>query len=72
MEALFLEHEGYFGALGAFLISQNISPTEKGIFEWEDNLAKSPPEVSRSRSVSGISPLPLIPVPQSIERSDTR
>ena len=72
MEALFLEHEGYFGALGAFLISQNISPTEKGIFEWEDNLAKSPPEVSRSRSVSGISPLPLIPLPQSIERSDTR
>jgi type II pantothenate kinase len=25
MEALFLEHEGYFGALGAFLLSQNIS-----------------------------------------------
>ena len=25
MEALFLEHEGYFGALGAFLISQNIT-----------------------------------------------
>ena len=24
MEALFLEHEGYFGALGAFLTSQNI------------------------------------------------
>ena len=24
MEALFLEHEGYFGALGAFLLSQNI------------------------------------------------
>jgi pantothenate kinase len=25
MEALFLEHEGYFGALGAFLLSQGIS-----------------------------------------------
>lgn len=25
MEALFLEHEGYFGALGAFLLSQDIS-----------------------------------------------
>jgi type II pantothenate kinase len=25
MEALFLEHEGYFGALGAFLLTQNIS-----------------------------------------------
>jgi type II pantothenate kinase len=31
MEALFLEHEGYFGALGAFLISQNI---EDGPSEW--------------------------------------
>jgi type II pantothenate kinase len=27
MEALFLEHEGYFGALGAFLLAQNISLT---------------------------------------------
>lgn len=27
MEALFLEHEGYFGALGAFLLSQNVSHT---------------------------------------------
>jgi hypothetical protein len=24
MEALFLEHEGYFGALGAFLLSQDV------------------------------------------------
>jgi type II pantothenate kinase len=24
MEALFLEHEGYFGALGAFLLSQGV------------------------------------------------
>lgn len=29
MEALFLEHEGYFGALGAFLLSQNVNePSE--------------------------------------------
>jgi type II pantothenate kinase len=27
MEALFLEHEGYFGALGAFLLAQQISVT---------------------------------------------
>jgi type II pantothenate kinase len=29
MEALFLEHEGYFGALGAFLLSQGIPHQEK-------------------------------------------
>ena len=28
MEALFLEHEGYFGALGAFLLSQGISTAD--------------------------------------------
>lgn len=28
MEALFLEHEGYFGALGAFLLAQNIPETK--------------------------------------------
>eukprot|EP00980_Cylindrotheca_fusiformis_P007447 scaffold1537_cov108-Cylindrotheca_fusiformis.AAC.6 len=33
MEALFLEHEGYFGALGAFLISQNVPTKEEG-FLW--------------------------------------
>jgi type II pantothenate kinase len=27
MEALFLEHEGYFGALGAFLLSQGLAPS---------------------------------------------
>ena len=40
MEALFLEHEGYFGALGAFLLSQNITEGEEGFFQWgseEDN-----------------------------------
>jgi len=35
MEALFLEHEGYFGALGAFLLSQGISRGEGGSFLWE-------------------------------------
>jgi type II pantothenate kinase len=35
MEALFLEHEGYFGALGAFLLSQGISCDECGCFPWE-------------------------------------
>ncbi|CAB9528182.1 Pantothenate kinase 4 [Seminavis robusta] len=30
MEALFLEHEGYFGALGAFLLSQGINPDDLG------------------------------------------
>jgi type II pantothenate kinase len=30
MEALFLEHEGYFGALGAFLLSQGISQAAFG------------------------------------------
>ena len=33
MEALFLEHEGYFGALGAFLLSQGISHGEKGFVQ---------------------------------------
>jgi type II pantothenate kinase len=35
MEALFLEHEGYFGALGAFLLSQNISHSDQGFFQWD-------------------------------------
>lgn len=36
MEALFLQHEGYFGALGAFLKSQKIEKQEEGFFQWED------------------------------------
>jgi len=32
-EALFLEHEGYFGALGAFLLNQKISHNEDGVFQ---------------------------------------
>lgn len=35
MEALFLEHEGYFGALGAFLMSQKIEEREEGFFQWD-------------------------------------
>jgi type II pantothenate kinase len=38
MEALFLEHEGYFGALGAFLLSQGISHDEQGFFQWGSQL----------------------------------
>ena len=37
MEALFLEHEGYFGALGAFLMSQNIEKRNGGFYQWETN-----------------------------------
>lgn len=37
MEALFLEHEGYFGALGAFLTTQNIEKKEGGFFQWKNN-----------------------------------
>jgi len=37
MEALFLEHEGYFGALGAFLMTQNIETRDGGFFQWKNN-----------------------------------
>jgi type II pantothenate kinase len=37
MEALFLEHEGYFGALGAFLMTQNIEKKDDGFFQWKNN-----------------------------------
>lgn len=37
MEALFLEHEGYFGALGAFLTTQNIEKKDCGFFQWKNN-----------------------------------
>ena len=33
MEALFLEREGYLGALGAFLLSQEISLTDTGFYQ---------------------------------------
>jgi Pantothenate kinase, acetyl-CoA regulated len=53
MEALFLEHEGYFGALGAFLLHQGISADKDGNvaqlkFEKSDCDAKR----LRKRSVS--------------------
>lgn len=48
MEALFLEHEGYFGALGAFLLSQNITHGDSGSFLWE---GKSYSHHSNSESV---------------------
>jgi type II pantothenate kinase len=35
MEALFLKHEGYFGALGAFLLSQRIAISGTGIRQWQ-------------------------------------
>jgi type II pantothenate kinase len=38
MEALFLEHEGYLGALGAFLLSQRISQTDKGFYQWDSEI----------------------------------
>jgi type II pantothenate kinase len=37
MEALFLEHEGYFGALGAFLMSQKIAHDDEGFFQWGED-----------------------------------
>ena len=36
MEALFLEHEGYFGALGAFLMTQHIEKDD-GFFQWNND-----------------------------------
>jgi len=41
MEALFLEHEGYFGALGAFLVSQNVPNVEEGFADWDHNKHQS-------------------------------
>jgi type II pantothenate kinase len=56
MEALFLEHEGYFGSLGAFLMSQNIAQDDEGFFQWGKDTAPPPPtepipEVSSSHSL---------------------
>jgi pantothenate kinase len=41
MEALFLEHEGYFGALGAFLMSQKIAQDDGGFFQWGEDRGPS-------------------------------
>jgi len=47
MEALFLEHEGYFGALGAFLLHQGISADKDG------KVAQSKEKSRRSREEKG-------------------
>jgi type II pantothenate kinase len=41
MEALFLEHEGYFGALGAFLMSQKIEQDDGGFVQWGEKDCRS-------------------------------
>jgi len=42
MEALFLEREGYLGAMGAFLLCQGISQTDSGFFQREaENASRS-------------------------------
>mmetsp|Transcript_11782 Transcript_11782/g.22047 ORF Transcript_11782/g.22047 Transcript_11782/m.22047 type:complete len:781 (+) Transcript_11782:107-2449(+) len=53
MEALFLEHEGYFGALGAFLLHQGISANKDGKvaqLKFEKKLCNS--KRTKKRSVS--------------------
>jgi len=49
MEALFLEHEGYFGALGAFLVSQNVPNVEEGFKDWKNEDDQVNPERSERR-----------------------
>mmetsp|Transcript_24977 Transcript_24977/g.61480 ORF Transcript_24977/g.61480 Transcript_24977/m.61480 type:complete len:695 (+) Transcript_24977:150-2234(+) len=49
MEALFLEHEGYFGALGAFLVSQNVPNVEEGLREWKKDDGKRKLDLSERR-----------------------
>ena len=49
MEALFLEHEGYFGALGAFLMSQKIEQDEGGFVQWGEKCRT--PEMPHSMNV---------------------
>lgn len=51
MEALFLEHEGYFGALGAFLLSQGISHGETGFFQWDKSQSSKSPLPAMSNTV---------------------
>lgn len=41
MEALFLEHEGYFGALGAFLLAQEISISDTAARRYQPSRAYS-------------------------------
>ena len=61
MEALFLEHEGYFGALGAFLLSQNISldglqaMRRNSVHEY--NRRRSSRQHQRSQTMENILPI---------------
>ena len=48
MEALFLEHEGYFGALGAFLLSQNASTLHSDRLHTQQSM---PPSTSASSNM---------------------
>jgi len=57
MDALFLEHEGYFGALGAFLLHQGISADKDGKVEQSKDESFSrrhsqKPDHVRKRSTS--------------------
>lgn len=53
MEALFLEHEGYFGALGAFLLHQGISADKDGkVAQLKFEKSNCDAKRSRKRSVS--------------------
>ena len=58
MEALFLEHEGYFGALGAFLLSQGIQKQsfddDNGIVQnqFDESMHSERPKQRRARSLS--------------------
>jgi pantothenate kinase len=53
MEALFLEHEGYFGALGSFLLSQNISHGDQGFFQWDSRPPASPSDSGGAAAAAG-------------------
>jgi type II pantothenate kinase len=65
-EALFLEHEGYFGALGAFLLSQNIpqDASSRMNFQQDSNMPKSMDTSDGERSDT-------IPNPPLYKRSHT-
>lgn len=54
MEALFLEHEGYFGALGAFLLHQGITADEDGTLAQSkvEQESQKGPGVTKKRSMS--------------------
>lgn len=70
-EALFLEHEGYFGALGAFLLSQGI-PTRETV-AGDDVPATDDGAAAPRRRRSGAPPMPspLGVPPSKLERRST-